>query len=151
MQLALSSLICADVPLRNYSLTHCSIYLWQDAQSPTLNLNNNAFQSEAEHRWIQDTVMLLCSATYTGSAAQHPTESSCTSHCVHKRGCYTEVLMWIVHNSATAMIHLLQFTKLATYRHAFLLMWPWTWPNDLDICTWHKDSVDVSAYQKWTF
>jgi len=35
------------------------------------------------------------------------------------------------------------------HRHTFLLLWPWSWPHDLNIWTWPRYSKGVSAYQRW--
>jgi len=35
-----------------------------------------------------------------------------------------------------------------TYRHVFLLLRPWTWPNDLDIPTWPRYFEVLPAYEK---
>ena len=35
--------------------------------------------------------------------------------------------------------------------HAFLLLWPWPWTDDLHIVTWPVSPEDVPADQKWTF
>jgi len=33
----------------------------------------------------------------------------------------------------------------------FSLIWPWPWPDNLDIWTWPSYSEVVPAYQKWVF
>jgi len=43
--------------------------------------------------------------------------------------------------------------KFVAARHigTFLLLWPWTWPDDPERQTWPKSSKDAPAHQKWTF
>jgi len=65
----------------------------------------------------------------------------CTLHCVLK--------------SVTTSFHLLQIAVMlwvgAMIFHAFLLLWPWPWHDNLHVRNWPDHSEDVTVYQKWTF